>query len=260
MRKIIPVIGLPLASVDYQTAFEAILELKDSNQPSAVAAANTHIAVCYRTQTDFAKVMDHFDLIVPDGMPLIWSMNAKGAHLTDRVYGPYLMRYVIERTPAPYRHFLFGGTPDCLVKLEQELRDLQPNIEIAGTISPPFRSLLEEDEADFSNIINASRPDFVWVALGGEKQEKWIIQNQYRYTRGVFFAIGDAFELLAKQRPFAPRWIQKLGLTWLSRLISDPKRLARRYVKCNTLFIYYTFKDWFSETISSLSGRKSTDK
>lgn len=237
------VLGTPVDSVTYESALARIKALAGLPRPAAVSACNTHLVALARSNEDFHDVMLRFDLVAPDGYPLIWSLNNQGAQLSDRVYGPYLMRYTLERTPAPWRHFFFGGTPGCLERLVEKAKQLQPNINIAGTISPPFRKWDEADEAHFAKVIKDSQADFIWVALGGERQERWIVRNLSRYQKGVFFAVGDAFELLAGSRPFAPAWMQRFGLTWLYRLAQEPRRLWARYFKFNSLFLYYSFRD-----------------
>jgi N-acetylglucosaminyldiphosphoundecaprenol N-acetyl-beta-D-mannosaminyltransferase len=183
--------------------------------------------------------MQQFDLVLPDGMPVMWALNWFGAGLRDRVYGPYFMRYVLQHTPRPWRHFFFGDTEECITQLHTIARELQPEIEIVGAISPPFRSFTEADEMSFAETINQASPDFVWVALPGVRMEQWIIRNQARYERGVFVAVGDAFTLLTGRRKFAPRWMQRLGLTWLHRVLAEPARLGPRYLKHNLLFVLY---------------------
>ncbi len=237
------VLGTTIHCATYDSALELSKKLAFSEQPAAVSACNTHLVSLARMDGSFHEVLKRFDLVVPDGFPLIWRLNAQGAGLADRVYGPYLMRHIMAHTPTPWRHFFFGGTPECLDRLVSAAQSIQPNIEIAGILSPPFRAWTDEDEADFARQIRASGADFIWVALGGERQERWIAKNLHRYSRGVFFAVGDAFELLAGSRPFAPHWMQQRGLTWLYRLCQEPKRLCTRYVKFNSLFIYYNLRD-----------------
>jgi N-acetylglucosaminyldiphosphoundecaprenol N-acetyl-beta-D-mannosaminyltransferase len=239
----VAVLGTPVARVTYQSAFEIVQQLACDARPSAVCPANTHILSEARHDRKFAEVMSKFDLILPDGMPVVWAMNLRGARLSDRVYGPYFMKYILERTPRPWRHFFFGDTEECLESLNSAAVSMQPKIEIVGAISPPFRAWSESDEGQFAETINAARPDFVWVALAGGRMEQWIISNQSRYNRGVFLAVGDAFTLLSGRRPFAPSWMQRVGLTWLFRLLAEPRRLGPRYLRYNSLFLFYLIRD-----------------
>jgi N-acetylglucosaminyldiphosphoundecaprenol N-acetyl-beta-D-mannosaminyltransferase len=239
----IPVLGTPVAVVDYASAVAASMDLARQPRPAAVAASNTHIVALARQRPDFGRVMRQFDLVLPDGMPLRWALNARGAGLADRVYGPYFMEKLVRATPRPWKHFFFGGTRATLDALCARLREMQPDLLVAGTLSPPFRAWTENDEASFAAEIAAADPDFIWVALGGERQERWIAANLGRHRRGVFLAVGDAFALLAGERAFAPEWMQRLGVTWLYRLVQEPGRLWRRYTRYNTLFVYYLLRD-----------------
>ncbi len=240
---VLSILGTRIDVVDYQGAIEKILGLAEKKEPSSVAAANTHLIAEARRSLDFKKTLQQFDLIVPDGMPLVWSIRARGIKISDRVYGPYLMREVIKVTPRPWKHFFFGGTEKILFDLTSAMKSLQPDLQIVGTFSPPFRNWTEDDEEKFASLINEANPDFIWVALGGVRQEKWIIQNRSRFKRGVFIAVGDAFPLLAGHRSFAPLWAQRFGLTWAYRLIQQPSRVGFRYLKYNTFFLYYTLHD-----------------
>lgn len=228
---------------NYETGLRRVIELARGERPAAVSACNTHLVSLARNDVRFHRVMQRFDLIVPDGFPLVWSLNAAGAKLQDRVYGPYFMRHVLANTPAPWKHFFFGGTPQCLERLVAAAKEIQPDIDVADVLSPPFRQWTEHDEQEFARRIRESGADFIWVALGGERQERWIVQNLHRHSRGVFFGIGDAFELLGGGRAFAPEWMQKKGLTWLYRLVQEPRRLWARYFKYNSLFLYFTARD-----------------
>ena len=239
----IEILGTPVAVVDYDSAIEESRRLARCGRAAAVAASNTHIVALARHKPEFGRVMRDFDLVLPDGMPLRWALNARGAGLRDRVYGPYFMEKMVRAAPKPWRHFLFGGTEETLRGLQERLREIQPEIEIAGTFSPPFREWNEEDEKEFARTIAESKADFIWVALGGERQERWIAQNLPRHEHGVFCAVGDAFVLLAGQRAFAPPWMQRVGITWAYRLWQEPKRLWRRYARFNTLFLWYTLRD-----------------
>lgn len=242
----IRILGVPVACATYDSALEAIKELSRAPRPTAVCPANTHILGEARHNSDFGRVLSRFDLVLPDGMPVVWALNRRGAGLRDRVYGPYFMRHTLRHTPRPWRHFFFGDSEACLADLQSVATALQPDIQIVGAISPPFRPLTEEDEKRFAESINQASPDFIWVALPGVRMEQWIIKNQARFQRGVFLAVGDAFTLLTGRRQFAPRWMQRLGLTWIYRAIHEPGRLGPRYLQYNSIYLYYLLRERFS--------------
>ena len=239
----IRLLGTPVACATYDSALERIKALAREARPTAVCPSNTHILGEARHNPEFARILARFDLVLPDGMPVVWALNFGGASLKNRVYGPYLMRHVLQTTPRPWRHFFFGDSEECLAELRNVLFQLQPDIEIAGMLSPPFRPFTEADEASFADTINRANPDFVWVALPGVRMERWIIDNQARYQTGVFLAVGDAFTLLSGRRPFAPPWMQRMGLTWAYRLSKEPLRLGPRYLQYNFMFISYLLWD-----------------
>lgn len=241
--KTVDVLGLQLAVADYASAFGRVVALVSEERPTSVALCPTHPITEARLCDEFRRELASFDLLLPDGMPIVWMMKIRGAELQDRVYGPYFMRYVIERTPAPYRHFLFGGSSECLEQLSVSLKKIQPCVNLVGALSPPYRAWDEAAEQGFADVINEANPDFVWVALGGGKQERWIARNRARYRRGVFVAVGDAFELLAGRRSFAPQWMQRAGLTWMYRLAQEPTRLWKRYLLYNAAFAGFAIQE-----------------
>ena len=258
LKRQFTVLGMPLASMNYGQGIEGLVLLTKSGRPGAVAACNTHIIALARQKPDFRAALQKFDVLLPDGMPLVWSMRRKGADLKDRVYGPYFMQQAIRGLPRPWKHFFFGGTEACLRQLCEACRQIQPEVDIVGTFSPPFRQWTEKDETEFAEIIRNSGADFIWVALGGDRQERWIAKNLGRHAKGVFLAVGDAFELLAGRRAFAPVWMQRAGLTWLYRLLQEPRRLLPRYLKFNSLFVYYSLRERFlGEAALSEEGKQS---
>lgn len=239
----IELLGTPVDCLTYATAFEEACRLAKLDRATALAASNTHIISTARADPEFAAVMRRFDVVLPDGTPLVWLLNSRGAGLPDRVYGPYFMRYTLKNAPRPWRHFFFGGSQETLDRLCHNARLLNPDIEIAGALSPPFRAWSDDERQSFIDQINEARPDFIWVALGGERQERWIAEHLGKIRRGLMCAVGDAFALLAGERDFAPTTLQQAGLTWLYRLLQEPQRLFARYLKHNTLFITQCIAD-----------------
>ena len=233
----VPVLGIPLAVTDYARAVALTLAWTQEPRVRAVAAANTHVITLGRHDREFGTALAQFDLIVPDGMPLIWAMNRRGAALSDRVYGPTLMLHALAQPGVS--HFLLGGSEALLERLTARLQERFPGIHLAGSYSPPFGEWPEGEDARIFQKIAASGARYIWVGLGCPKQERWIARNKAALPPGVYFAIGAAFAFHAGMVSQAPAWMQKRGLEWLYRFVAEPRRLWKRYVVYNTLFLWY---------------------
>lgn len=231
------VLGTRLDVTNYDTALHRVVEMAKQDNVTLVAAAASHLVTEAVDNKEFAAVLKIFDIVMPDGMPLVWALRADGHVLHDRVYGPYFMERVLRKAPSEFRHCFFGGTEECLEKLQKRALEMNPELRIADAISPPFGKWDAATETALVERINAAQADFVWVALGGVKQETWLAQNRHRFKRGVYLAVGDAFALIAGLHAYAPAWMQRHGLGWLHRLSCEPKRLLSRYVRYNTRFI-----------------------
>lgn len=245
----VPVCGLPVAVLDYAGAVEAIFGwARRQDRAYAVEAANTHVAALARRDEEFGSAMSRFDLVCPDGMPLVWAANytlSEDDRMKDRVYGPTLMLRAIEASEkeADIGHFFLGGMESTLESLENRFSEDHPNARLAGSYSPPFG---EWPEAEFERIcdhIRQSGANIVWVGLGCPKQEKWIAKNLDRLPPAVYLGIGAAFAFHAGEVSQAPMMLQRIGMEWLYRLLMEPRRLFRRYLVNNTLFVTYWVKD-----------------
>lgn len=244
------VIGLPVAATDYRGAVSWILDKADlGDKVYAVEAANTHVAALYRSNPEFESALEKFDLVTPDGMPLVWSLNAQLAEenkLKDRVYGPTLMLETISatnHTDQGFSHFLLGGKQSTLEKLTSRFSVDFPKARIAATYSPPFGEWGDEETEKIIAMIRESGAKLIWVGLGCPKQEHWIAKNKDRLPPGVYFGIGAAFAFHAGEVSQAPQVLQKFGLEWLYRLAMEPRRLFRRYFVYNSLFLFHTLRD-----------------
>jgi N-acetylglucosaminyldiphosphoundecaprenol N-acetyl-beta-D-mannosaminyltransferase len=243
------VIGLPVAATDYAGVVRWILEKASlADKPYAVEAANTHVAALSRSDPDFRETMRKFDLITPDGMPLVWSLNARlppSEKLTDRVYGPTLMLETIKATEGKpeFRHFLLGGKQSTLEKLTAKFSTDFPHSTIAATHSPPFGIWPPDETETIIAKIRASGANLVWVGLGCPKQELWIAANKHLLPPAVYFGIGAAFAFHAGEVKQAPAIFQKAGLEWAYRLAMEPRRLFKRYFTYNSLFLFHLIRD-----------------
>ena len=244
-----PVLGLPMAVTNYADAAQRALDAaRTLSAPVAVAAANTHLTTLARHDPAFGQAMTKFEMICPDGMPLVWVMNRglpPEQALSDRVYGPTLMLETLKASAGAgdIRHFLLGGKQSTLETLQASLPQRFPGLNLCGAYSPPFGPW---DEAEYQRIdaaIRASGANVVWVGLGCPKQEFWIAENKHRLPSAVYFAVGAAFAFHAGEVSQAPKWIQDRGFEWLYRLCAEPRRLFKRYFTYNSLFLYYLLRD-----------------
>lgn len=245
----ISIIGLPVAVTDYSGAVRWIIEHASlADRAYAVEAANTHVAALARHNPDFGQSMSQFDLILPDGMPLVWAINTHlrdEEKLKDRVYGPTLMLETLQATGhlSTCRHFLLGGKTSTLETLTNTFATRFPGVSIAGNYSPPYGEWPDDESDMIIERIRSSRANLIWVGLGCPKQEQWIAQNKQKLPPGVYFGIGAAFAFHAGEVRQSPRVLQQLGLEWAYRLAMEPRRLFRRYFTYNTLFLYHILRD-----------------
>jgi N-acetylglucosaminyldiphosphoundecaprenol N-acetyl-beta-D-mannosaminyltransferase len=248
--KIIPIIGLPVAATTYAGAVDWILtNAPHADRAYAVEAANTHVAALARTDKAFGETMNRFDLICPDGMPLVWALNTKltaAEKLTDRVYGPTLMLETLKATTgkaSTFKHFLLGGKQSTLDTLTRSFATRFPDVAITGTHSPPFGEWPEGEFELITEKIRSSGANLIWVGLGCPKQENWIAANKDRLPPGVYFGIGAAFAFHAGEVRQAPPLIQKSGMEWAYRVAMEPRRLFKRYFTYNSLFLYHLVRE-----------------
>ena len=233
-------LGTPLVVTTYA---DWIAYLQTCVRKSAVLSvdfSNTQIVTMRRGEPWFREQTSRVDYFVPDGMPLIWCLNWKGAGLRDRVYGPTFMRHCVINSPAPFTHYFLGASEDCLTKLQSVFLNAQPNLRIVGSHNGYFSP---DQDAAIINEINRLAPDFIWVGLGTPKQQAWIHLHRAKFHRGVILAVGQAFDVNAGTKKDAPLWVQRLGLTWLHRMAVEPRRLIKRYVRYNSLFLFYLLWD-----------------
>jgi N-acetylglucosaminyldiphosphoundecaprenol N-acetyl-beta-D-mannosaminyltransferase len=212
--------------------------IHDRGRARYVAVTGMHGVTESHQNPEFRSVLRDADLVVPDGMPLVWLGRLRGfSHLARRVYGPELMETFCRETGAKYRHFFYGGAPgiaDRLAQVEQE----RHGIRVAGTYCPPFRPLTAEEDKAVIAMINEAAPDVVWVGLSTPKQEKWMHEHRNRLQVPLLLGVGAAFDLNSGQLKQAPAWMREHGLEWLFRLMAEPKRLWRRYLVQGSRFVW----------------------
>lgn len=197
---------------------------------------------CY-DDNNVSIAVNSSNLNTPDGIGVVWLLKLSGYKNISRVYGPDLMLNTCKIYPH-FRHFLLGGSQEIINNLESNLKSKIRNLNIVGSSSPQVSVENLEVSEDITNNILKSNPDIVWVALGSPKQELWMYQNISRFPGSIMIGIGAAFDFLSGNKPQAPRWIQHSGLEWLYRLISEPKRLWKRYLLGYPRFLFLVIKEF----------------
>jgi N-acetylglucosaminyldiphosphoundecaprenol N-acetyl-beta-D-mannosaminyltransferase len=233
------VLGVPIALTDYERALRWLDDMVEARERGYICVSNVHSVMAATEDPELRRAMLGSSLNVPDGMPLVWALNLLGHSLRDRVYGPELMARACARAAeSGQRFYLYGGrNQGALVQLALNLRTRYPGVRIVGGYSPPHRPLSEEEADQIAREINATGADVVWVGIGVPKQEKWMAAMRDRLQAPVLVGVGAAFDFHAGLVPQAPPRLQKAGLEWLYRLVQEPRRLWRRYLRYNPRFV-----------------------
>lgn len=208
-----------------------------------ICVSNVHTTVMAFRDESYRKVQNSGAMALPDGQPLSIVSRRRGYSEAQRVPGPDLMPAILHLSEEKgYRHYFYGSTPETLEKLRKVLLDRFPKLQIVGMYAPPFRPLTEEEDQEAVQQINESGADFVWVALGAPKQEKWMYEHRGR-VNGLMIGVGAAFDFIAGTVRRAPMWMQKLCLEWVYRICQDPKRMFPRYVSTNFAFLWHVHRE-----------------
>ena len=184
----------------------------------------------------FASGLEGADLVTPDGAPVVWAIRRAG-YTQERVNGPDLMwEYLAKAELAKQVVFFFGGKESVLKDLGIAIAKSFPKLKVGGMVSPPFRDLTEEEDESYVAQINAAGAAVVFVGLGCPKQEFWMWSHRDRIN-SVLIGVGAAFDYHAGSVRRAPVWMQHIGLEWAYRLLTEPRRLWKRYLVTNVLFL-----------------------
>ena len=243
--------GVMVSATDYQEVVDRLVEAAEKQYPAIATFHAAHALVSASGDADLRSRVNSFDIVATDGQPLRWALNSLyGSGLRDRVYGPEAMLRMCQRAAQEGMSiYLYGGASDTVLdKLIHELKELFPELQIAGAESPPFRPLTEEEDQAVVDRINDSGADFVFVGLGMPKQDHFAFEHRDR-LQAVQLCVGAAFDFHAKIKPMAPGWMQRNGLEWLFRLCSEPRRLAKRYFTTNSLFVIKFLNQWFRQKV-----------
>lgn len=242
VRQTFSVFDAPIDIIDWQTAVSRIKGWAIARESRYVCICNVHSVVTATSDDEFAGVVRDADMATPDGAPVAWLISRQTRRKQERINGPDLMwRYMSQSAREGGSIFLYGATDVTLSALQTRLAAEFPQLKVAGAYSPPFRQMTADEDEQVVEMINASGASTVWVSLGCPKQEKWMAAHRGR-IHAVMIGVGAAFDYHAGTIQRAPLWMQRNGLEWLHRLASEPRRLWKRYLVTNTLFIIFSFR------------------
>jgi N-acetylglucosaminyldiphosphoundecaprenol N-acetyl-beta-D-mannosaminyltransferase len=229
--------GVGLRDEDLGSALEMLAEAAARREPTAVHLCNAYTLSLAARDPLYAKVLQHKAQNLVDGVPVTWFARLQtGRKQRGPVRGPSLMRAALDRDGLD--HFLLGGTDDVLARLGGTARRSNPGVRIVGSLAPPFGPVASEDLDRWAREIRASGANVVWVGLGTPKQDQ-VLAGLVDRVDAVVVGVGAAFDFLSSAKREAPGFLQGSGLEWLYRLLAEPRRLWRRYLIGNALFVVH---------------------
>ena len=249
------ILGVGVSAINTAQALQTIDGWIHRREQEYVCVTGVHGVMESQRDTKLKQIHNNAGLVTPDGMPLVWLSRLKGFCWVERVYGPDLMLALCKQSLVEgYRHYFYGGADGVAEKLVARLSRQFSGLQIAGFWSPPFRPLTPDEDEALIQRINGAQPDIVWVGLSTPKQEYWMHEHLGRVSAPVMIGVGAAFDFHAGVKRQAPRWMQRSGLEWSFRLLSEPRRLWRRYLINNPLFIWMVLLQALRSGHTSRSG------
>ena len=233
------ILGVGVSAINMAQALETIDAWIQKREQQYVCVTGVHGIMESQRDATLKQIHNQAGLVTPDGMPLVWLNRLNGCSWVERVYGPDLMLAICQQSLVKgYRHYFYGGGKGVADRLVARLTERFPGLQIAGNWSPPFRPLTPDEDDDLTQSINSTAPDIVWIGLSTPKQEYWMYEHLGRVRAPVMIGVGAAFDFHAGVKKQAPRWMQRSGLEWSFRLVTEPRRLWRRYLINNSLFLW----------------------
>jgi N-acetylglucosaminyldiphosphoundecaprenol N-acetyl-beta-D-mannosaminyltransferase len=232
VRKRVRLLGLDVDPVTEAEVIATILWALDRGRGGFVVTPNLHHLRELSRNRDLTPLFSAADLVVADGMPLVWASRLQGSSLPERVAGSELIWSLTAESARRDRSvFLLGGAPGVAARAEKRLRECYPGAALAGTHCPPFGFESDGDAVDeMLHRLRDASPDIVFVGLGFPKQERLIAYLRSEFPKSWFLGVGYSFSFVAGETPRAPDWMMRFGLEWVHRMAHEPRRLATRYL------------------------------
>jgi len=248
-------ISLLKAKID-NLYFEDVIKLVctyiKNREKHYIVTPNLDHLVRLERDAEFQKIYSHASLVLADGVPLLWGAMFLGTPIKEKISGSDLFPRLCEVAAVKgYRLFFLGGREGAALKTAQLLKEKYPAITIVGTYCPEYGfENNEEENAKIISLINNLEPDILFVGLGSPKQEKWIYKYKELYNVPVSIGIGVSFEFYSGIVKRAPKWMQKVGLEWLWRVLMEPTRLWKRYLIDDMQFFRLIINQKFNNVLN----------
>ncbi len=234
------VLGVRVSAVNMSLAVRLADQWISSGKPGYACVTAVHGVMEAQDDPGYLGILNGAVLNLPDGMPITWVGRLQGHHEMNRVFGPDFMlalcKISLERG---YRNFLYGGQPGVAEQLRAALEMRFPGLQIVGTCTPPFRALNSQEEKELISQVRALKPDILWVGLGAPKQERFMAHYLEQLQVPLMVGVGAAFDFHTGRIRDCSDWLKRAGLQWLHRLVQDPGRLWKRYLRTNPAFLWH---------------------
>ncbi len=231
------VVSLNINVCNHESAIRRVAELIEKGDGGYVCFSTVHMIMESHDNAEYAAKVNGADLIIPDGMPLVWMQKLQGEGQAARVRANDLMMLLCAYAEKNDLSVGFYGGKQLVIEAitERAKKDF-PKLKIAYAYSPPFRPLTGAEDAEITAEINDKQPDILFMGLGCPKQENWMAAHKNK-IKAVMLGVGASFDFFAGNVKESPEWLGKLGLEWLFRLTQEPRRLWRRYLILNPRFV-----------------------
>jgi N-acetylglucosaminyldiphosphoundecaprenol N-acetyl-beta-D-mannosaminyltransferase len=231
------VLGLPIAAVTPEIASQIIHSWAQDDKGRMICLRDVHGVMRALDDVELFEIHLAADMLTPDGTPLVWIGKRRGIHVEQTCGANLLEQVMRDSLSSGLRHYFYGGNDGVAEEMVRELGAQYPGVSIVGHGTPPFRSLTAIEFSDLAEKIRLSHADVVWIGLSTPKQERLMHQLK-DHIPATCLGIGAVYDFVTGRVKRAPKWMQRLGLEWLHRLLSEPRRLWRRYLVLAPRFVW----------------------
>jgi N-acetylglucosaminyldiphosphoundecaprenol N-acetyl-beta-D-mannosaminyltransferase len=245
-RECTSVLGMYVDAISLENTLSEISNWIRAGESKYICVSNVHMCMEAYDDINYRKIVNEADLVVPDGKPIVVAARMLSGLTYEHIRGADLTRALLNKShESGLRIGFYGGTSSALARMIEYVNANYSNIDVVSSISPPFRDLTEEEDKKYTDELNKSRVQILFIGLGCPKQEKWMAKHRGEID-SIMIGVGAVFDFLSGTKKEAPLWMQRLGLEWLFRLISEPRRLWKRYLYYNTRFVLNFFVQYKS--------------